>query len=212
MEITLFALGLIGTAVFAASGAIVANEERFDLIGAVFLSVVAGLGGGTIVDLVSGVEPVRWVANSLPLWIAIGAGIAAFLIARAAHLPEKTLNWVDAAGLALFTAEGMERLMALGVNPATSVFLAAIGASGGGILRDTLANRQPLVFSPETELYVTAAIAGGLGYLAAHALGAPGRAPMYAALLLTFLVRAAGILFKLRVIGGRGPSGKTNAN
>lgn len=203
METTLFALGLIGAAVFAASGAVVANDERFDLIGAVFLSVVAGLGGGTIVDLVSGVEPVRWVANSLPLWIAIGAGVVTFLAARALPLPEKSLNWLDAAGLAVFTAEGMERLIALEINPATSVFLAAIGASGGGILRDTLANRRPLVFSPETELYVTAALAGGLAYLVAHQLGAPDRWPLYIALAVTFIVRAAGILFRLRIIHGR---------
>ncbi|NWG54253.1 MAG: TRIC cation channel family protein [Hydrogenophilaceae bacterium] len=204
MEATLFVLGLIGAGVFAASGAVVANEERFDLIGAVFLSVVAGLGGGTIVDLVSGVEPVRWVADSTPLWIAIGAGVAAFLTARSARLPEKTLNWLDAAGLALFTAEGMERLIGLGINPATAVFLASIGASGGGILRDTLANRQPLIFSPQTELYVTAALAGGVAYLAADALGAGGRWPMLTALAVTFAVRAAGIVFKLRLIGGRG--------
>jgi len=204
MEATLFALGLVGTVAFAASGGIVANEEKFDLIGAVFLSVVAGLGGGTIVDLVSGVEPVRWVANPMPLWIAISAGVAAFLIARGARLPEKTLNWLDAAGLALFTAEGMERLSALGIDPATSVFLAGIGASGGGILRDTLANRHPLIFSPQTELYVTAALAGGAAYLAADAMGAAGRWPMLIALAATFAVRSAGIIFKLRLIGGRG--------
>ena len=37
MEITLAVLSLLGTAVFAASGALVAAEQRFDLIGAVFL-------------------------------------------------------------------------------------------------------------------------------------------------------------------------------
>ncbi|MGE0045627.1 MAG: trimeric intracellular cation channel family protein [Hyphomonadaceae bacterium] len=203
MDATLFVLGLIGTAVFAASGAVVANDERFDLIGAVFLAVVAGLGGGTIVDLVSGVEPVRWVANSLPLWIAIGAGVVTFLAARSLALPEKSMNWLDAAGLALFTAEGMERLLALNINPATSVFLAAIGASGGGILRDTLANRRPLVFDPQTELYVTAALAGALSFLAAAALGMTGRWPVYIALVMTFAVRAAGIVFNIRLIPGR---------
>lgn len=203
MEATLLYLGLVGTAVFAASGAVVANDERFDLIGAVFLAVVAGLGGGTIVDLVSGVEPVRWVANATPLWVAIGAGVVTFVAARWLKLPEKSLNWLDAAGLAVFTAEGMERLIGLGIDPATSVFLASIGASGGGILRDTLANRRPLVFDPQTELYVTAALAGGVSFLIAQAADAPDRWPLYIAIGVTFLVRGAGIIFGLRVLAGR---------
>ncbi len=56
MDITLAVLSLVGTAVFAASGALVAAEQKFDVIGAVFLSVAAGVGGGTIVDLMTGVE------------------------------------------------------------------------------------------------------------------------------------------------------------
>lgn len=200
MESTLSLLSYIGTAVFAASGALVADEERFDLVGALFLSIATGLGGGTIVDLVIGYAPVRWVETPAPLWIAGGAGLATFLLARWIRLPHTALIWADAAGLAVFTATGMERMTHQAFDPIVCIFLAAVGASGGGILRDVLANRTPIVFSPETELYVTAAFAGAIAYLAANAAlpGTP-HAALLTALVVTGAVRAAGIIFKLKL-------------
>lgn len=199
MESTLALLSYVGTAVFAASGALLADEERFDLVGALFLAIATGLGGGTIVDLVIGYAPVRWVETPAPLWIAGASGLSAFLLARIVRMPHTALIWADAAGLAVFTATGMERLTQQAFDPIVCIFLAAVGASGGGILRDVLANRTPIVFSPETELYVTAAFAGGVAYLAADALMDAQHAAMIAALGVTALVRAAGIVFKLRL-------------
>mgnify|MGYP001227062930 CR=1 FL=1 len=77
MNTTLAILSLLGTAVFAASGALVAAEKRFDLIGAVFLSVAAGLGGGTIVDLLIGTR-VRWLDTPEPLWAALVSAVVVF--------------------------------------------------------------------------------------------------------------------------------------
>ncbi|HVY03070.1 MAG TPA: TRIC cation channel family protein [Caulobacterales bacterium] len=202
MESALAFLSLLGVAVFAASGALAANEEKFDLIGALFLSGVAGLGGGTIVDLLTGADMVRWVKDPVPLWVALGAGGAVFVLARFTHMPHQALIWADAVGLAVFTAAGMERLTMMGLQPGVAVFLATILACGGGILRDVLANRTPIVFSPETELYVTAAFAGGAAYLIAAAL-APGAA-LPAALIVTLAVRAAALMFGWRLIRGSG--------
>lgn len=198
MDFTPFSL--IGTAVFAASGALAADSKKFDIVGAIFLSVAAGLGGGTMVDLLIGHAPVRWVANPTPLWIAIGAGALVFVAVRYVRALLKALDWADAAGLAVFTATGMERLAHLPLSPAIAVVLTALGASGGGIVRDVMANRAPLVFAGE--LYVTAALLGGGAWLGAEAL-APG-AGLWAALVVTALVRCAGMLFGLKLIHGRG--------
>jgi uncharacterized membrane protein YeiH len=206
MESALALLSLIGTAVFAASGALVADEERLDLVGALFLSVATAIGGGTIVDLLIGHTPVRWIETPMTLWLAAGAGTLTFFLTRVMRGGERrtkithtALLWADAAGLAVFTATGMQRLSALDIDPVVCVFLAAIGASGGGILRDVLANRTPIVFSPETELYVTAAFAGGAAYYAAQALTAMPQAPLVTALFVTAAVRTAGILFRIRL-------------
>jgi uncharacterized membrane protein YeiH len=193
---------LVGVAVFAASGALAADRERFDIVGALFLSVAAGLGGGTVVDLLVGKSPVRWVEDPTPLWIAAGAGALVFVAVRVVRPPLRALDWADAAGLAVFVATGMERLAAQPIAPAMAVVLAAIGASGGGIVRDVLANRAPLVFSGE--LYVTAALLGGAAYLAAEAWTPWASAGLCAALIATALVRGAGLVFGLRLIHGRG--------
>src|SRR5258706_4673593 len=148
MQITLAVLSLLGTSVFAASGALVAAEQRFDLIGATFLSVAAGLGGGTLVDLLIGAQ-VRWLTAPEPLWAALLSGIVVFEAVRFGTPPRQTLVWADAAGLALFTATGIQRLTPIDFDPAVTVFLTTIGAAGGGIVRDVLANRAPLVFSGE---------------------------------------------------------------
>ncbi len=210
MESTLSLLSLVGVAVFAASGALVAHEDKFDLVGALFLAIATAIGGGTIVDLVIGHAPVRWVGDPTPLFVAASAGLIAFAAVSVAQLPSMThrlMIWADAAGLAVFTATGMERLTALGFDPIVCAFLAVIGASGGGMLRDVLANRTPIVFARETELYVTAAFAGAAAYLAAHALtngtNVGGHIPLIAALAVTGAVRAAGIVFGLTLSGRR---------
>lgn len=205
MDSVLSLLSLVGVGVFAASGALVANEERFDLIGALFLAALAGLGGGTIVDLLIGLDMVRWVKDPTPLWIALASGAVVFILARYTHMPHKALLWADAAGLAVFTATGMERLAALPIEPHVAVFLTTILASGGGILRDVLANRTPIVFSPESELYVTAALAGGLAFLLAQQLALPGFTPLLAALAVTALVRGAALIFGWKLLRGSGP-------
>jgi uncharacterized membrane protein YeiH len=166
----------------------------------VFLSVAAGLGGGTIADLLIG-GGVRWLSAPEPLWAALVSAVVVFEAVRFGAPPEKTLVWADAAGLALFTATGMQRLAGMELDPAVTIFLVAIAASGGGIVRDVLANRVPLVFAGE--IYVTASVLGALAYYGVSAAGAADAWALAAALVVTFLVRAAGIRFSIRLLPGR---------
>lgn len=200
MDIALAVLSLLGTAVFAASGALVAAEQKFDVIGAVFLSVAAGMGGGTVVDLLIGAE-VRWLTAPEPLWAALVSAVVVFEAVRFGEPPEKTLVWADAAGLALFTATGIQRLTALDLDPAVTIFLTAIGAAGGGIVRDVLANRAPLIFSGE--IYVTAALLGAISYNVTKLTGVADGWALATALVATFAIRATGIAFAIRLLPGR---------
>lgn len=204
METTLAVLSLLGTAVFAASGALVAAEQRFDLIGATFLSIAAGLGGGTLADVLIGAQ-VRWLTAPEPLWVALASGVLVFEAVRFGSPPTQTLAWADAIGLALFTATGAQRMTLMDFDPAVTVFLTTIGAAGGGIVRDVLANREPLVFSGE--IYVTASLIGALVYYVTKlAIGDVGFA-LAGALIITFAIRAAGIVFAIRLPpGGIGES------
>jgi uncharacterized membrane protein YeiH len=199
MDVALAVLSLLGTAVFAASGALVAAEKRFDLIGAVFLSVAAGLGGGTIADLLIG-GGVRWLSAPEPLWAALLSAVVVFEAVRFGAPPEKTLVWADAVGLALFTATGMQRFVGMDLDPAVTIFLVAITGAGGGVVRDVLANRAPLVFTGE--IYVTAAVLGALSHYAVVFGGGGPAWALAVTLAVTFLVRAAGIRFAIRLLPG----------
>lgn len=200
MDVALAVLSVLGTAVFAASGALVAAEKKFDLVGAVFLSVAAGLGGGTIADLLTG-GPVRWLTAPEPLWAALVSAVVVFEAVRFGAPPEKTLVWADAVGLALFTATGMQRIAGLDLDVSVTIFLVAIAASGGGIVRDVMANRAPLVFTGE--IYVTASVLGALAYYGVQWASAGDGLALTAAIAVTFLVRAAGIRFAIRLLPGR---------
>jgi uncharacterized membrane protein YeiH len=98
-------LDYAGVAVFAATGALAASRKQLDIIGFLFLASVTGVGGGTIRDLILAV-PVFWVAN--PDYVLI-CSVVAVIVYFTAHRVEsryKLLLWLDAIGLAAFSAMG----------------------------------------------------------------------------------------------------------
>ncbi|GKW44832.1 trimeric intracellular cation channel family protein [Planococcus sp. NCCP-2050] len=153
-------LSAIGTIAFAISGAIIAMEEEYDIFGVYLLGVVTAFGGGAIRNLLIGV-PVSalWEQEMMFQLAAISITIV-FLF------PHKLLgpwsrwgNFFDAIGLSAFAVQGA--LYAVDLNmPIIAVMVAAIlTGSGGGMIRDLLAGRKPLVL--KAEIYALwAAIAG----------------------------------------------------
>jgi uncharacterized membrane protein YeiH len=154
-------LSIIGTIAFAISGAIVAMEEEYDLLGVYILGIVTAFGGGAIRNLLIGV-PVSalWEQGTLFL-VALLAMTIVYLF------PQKTLahwkrwgNFFDALGLSAFAIQGA--LYAVKMNhPLSAVIVAAVlTGSGGGIIRDILAGRKPLVL--RAEIYAVWAIVAGV--------------------------------------------------
>ena len=74
-------------------------------------------------------------------------------------------NYFDAIGFAAFAIQGAMFAVHLGLPVSAVIVAAVLTGSGGGIIRDILAGRKPLVF--KKEIYaVWAALAGlliGLG-------------------------------------------------
>ena len=54
----IIALDYAGVSLFAATGALAASRKQLDIIGFLFLAAMTGIGGGTVRDLVLGVEAV----------------------------------------------------------------------------------------------------------------------------------------------------------
>jgi uncharacterized membrane protein YeiH len=156
-------LDLLGVAVFAVTGALVASRKQMDVVGFAFLAVVTGVGGGTIRDLVLGLTPVFWVREPIYLLVCIGCAIAVFF---SAHVPRSrlvALVWLDAVGLALFAVLGAEK--ALGHGPVVAATMGVVTAVMGGMIRDILGGESPVIL--RQEIYATAALLGAVAYLLA---------------------------------------------
>ena len=69
---------LVGTAVFAASGALAAAHRQQTLVTFSFFALVTGVGGGTVRDLLIG-APVFWVHDWMVPAVCLGTTIAIWL-------------------------------------------------------------------------------------------------------------------------------------
>ena len=185
----LVVLDFLGIAVFAISGALVAAEKKQTLVTFIFFSVVTGVGGGTLRDLLIG-APVFWVHTNATLLICIAAAALVWFLSRR-HIADRALLWFDAVGLAAYATYGAAKALSYAVAPVPAFAMGVLTACMGGIIRDVLAGEPSILMRPE--LYVTAAaLASGI-YVIAVTFGAP---PTLAALvggLAGFALRAAAI-------------------
>src|SRR3546814_2072374 len=106
----------------------------------------------------------------------------------------------DALGLGLFAVTGATKALAAGLGPVGALLLGMLTGIGGGIARDVLAMRVPVVL--QSDLYAVAALAGAAVVVIAHRFGVSGEA---------ILLAGAGLVVFLRFMairhGGACPSG-----
>jgi uncharacterized membrane protein YeiH len=164
---------LVGTVVFAISGVIAVAGRPIDWFGAIVVGVVTALGGGTIRGLILGVTPVFWIEDQAFLLAAIAGAIAAIPVAGALRHGstrrfEESLQLADAAGLALFTIVGASIALELDFNGLIAVVAGLITGVAGGVMRDVLTGRTPLVMSGE--IYATAALLGAVVFVGLNEL------------------------------------------
>src|SRR5574342_1019735 len=154
-------LSMIGTVAFAVSGAIVAMEEEYDILGVYILGIVPAFGGGAIRNLLIGVPVSALWDQGLFFQIALLAITAVFLFpSNLLKHWQRWGNFFDAIGLAAFAIQGAIYASNMG-HPISAVIVAAVlTGSGGGIIRDLLAGRKPLVL--RAEIYALWAILTGL--------------------------------------------------
>ncbi len=160
LEQVILIFSALATVAFAVTGVMAAWAKSMDLFGAVILAVVTSVGGGTIRDILLGIDPVFWISDPTLFYIALVAGLASFpIIRRIGEIRERWLAYIDACGLALFTIVGVSIAESVGAAAPIAIIMGMITGCGGGILRDVLADRVPYVFS--SEIYATASLAGG---------------------------------------------------
>lgn len=167
----LYFLDLAGVAVFAMSGVLAARDRELDLVGVIVVAAITAIGGGTLRDLLLDRHPIFWVTDAWYLIIIIASALLTVAYVRIWPPPGVTLLVADAFGLALFALSGAQLAEAAGCPPLIVVLMGTMTGVTGGILRDVITAKVPLIL--QREIYATAAIVGVAAYLAMHAWGMP---------------------------------------
>ncbi|MFA6970037.1 MAG: trimeric intracellular cation channel family protein [Gallionella sp.] len=156
----IYLLDLCAVAVCAITATLEARRRELDWFGVVVIAVIAGIGGGTLRDILLGRLPVYWIHD--PIYVVVGATAAtfAFFLGRHLRLPKNFFLIPDAIGLALFTVIGTSVAIQLGTHWLISALMGVITGVFGGVIRDILCNEIPLIF--RTDIYATASLAGAL--------------------------------------------------
>ena len=184
---------LLGVYVFAISGGIVAVRKDMDLFGIVVLAFLPAIGGGTLRDLLLD-QPVFWLDDGWALLLALCGGVTVFFFHRLLE-QFRPLRWADAFGMALFAVTGAAKAYALDYGLAVVMIMGTLTASAGGLIRDVVANEEPLLL--KHDIYATAALLAALVYFIAMRVGAGDTIAFFIALAAGFTARALAIIFKL---------------
>ena len=156
----LLVLDLVGTFVFALSGATAGVKHRLDLFGVLVLSFAAGNAGGIARDLLIGAVPPAAISDWRYLAVSLLAGSVAFWRPSAIDRLRSPVLLFDAAGLGLFAVAGTEKALAFGLNSVMAALLGKVTGIGGGMTRDVLLAEIPTVL--RADLYALAALAGAV--------------------------------------------------
>ena len=162
MEV-IYVLDILGTFAFAISGALVALDKKFDIFGVIIIAFVTAVGGGMLRDVLINAHPINWIGDLNYLYIIFSAVLFTFLFkSKIAHL-SKTMFLFDTIGISVFTLLGLQKGLSYDLHPIIAIIMGMISAVFGGVLRDVLTAKIPLIF--EKEVYASACLLGGINYL-----------------------------------------------
>lgn len=153
-------------------GGALARRLGFDPVGFVSLAVLAALGGGLLRDTLLQLPAVA-LHDPAYLVTALGGAAIAFLINIDGKWSNRSLIVADALALGCWAATGTSKaLVVAGLAMPAAILLGVITAVGGGMIRDIVVNRVPVVFAGTT-LYASAALIASIQMAILVRLGHP---------------------------------------
>lgn len=196
----LFIAEFLGSVAFAVSGTLVAIRKKLDYFGIIVLATITTVSGGMIRDVILGNIPPQVFFKPIFAGIAVFTAIIVILalnrldpsyIKKVNSLLAKSMLYFDAIGLGAFTATGLiVSLNTANHSAFLCIFVAVITGVGGGIVRDLLVSRIPLVLT--REIYANASIVGAAaGYWVYSYWGE--MACIYATVVITSGIRIVAI-------------------
>ncbi len=193
----MYALDLIGTVVFAVTGAVRGVKLHLDLLGVVVFACTVGVGGGMMRDTIIGAVPVAVLQNETYLIACIVTGLLVFFHARFFQAERRLIMYLDAVGLGVFTALGAAKGAAYGLDFIGIVLTSVFTSVGGGVIRDVMARQIPVVLT--SDFYATASLIGGCLYYGLWKLDLPLFWLFMPVMLTVTGIRIAAILLKVRL-------------
>lgn len=182
----------VGTFAFALSGIRLASAKQFDVFGAWIVGMATAIGGGTLRDIMLGVNPF-WMMNEIYfIWCAIAV---LFVHVFSKYLVKQENTWFifDTIGLALFNVVGIEKTLQMGFPLWTAITMGSVTGAAGGVIRDVLINEVPLIF--RKEIYALACVAGGVVYSVLHTMGFDPSTNALLSSVVVIVVRCLAVKF-----------------
>jgi uncharacterized membrane protein YeiH len=138
---------IVGIISFSLSGFFIAVSSKLDILGVFIASFLTALGGGVIRDVLTGRELYAF-SNNLASILVIAVVIVAILfkLQRFYNIEKSPYFMIaDTLGLVSFAISGALVGVEAGFNFFGVILLSLITAVGGGVLRDMLINKIPIV-------------------------------------------------------------------
>jgi uncharacterized membrane protein YeiH len=197
METLLLVLDLIGTFVFALSGATTGVKHRLDIFGVLVLSFAVGTFGGIARDVMIGAIPPASIRDWRYLAVSLFAGVITFFWYPVVDRLKNPVLVFDGAGLALFAVSGAQKALVYGINPVMAALMGMLTGIGGGMTRDVLVAEIPTVL--RADLYAVAALAGAGVVVIGNQLRLPSIPVTIAGALLCFGMRLLALRWGWRL-------------
>lgn len=188
------AVEVAATIAFAAAGLLAGARKQLDVVGVCVVAGLSAFGGGTLRDVLLDRRPFFWVDHADWLWALMGLSFAAMLLMRSQHLAltERAIQWPDAVGLGLFTANGTLMALDAGLPSIVAVLMGVITATFGGVLRDIVCNEIPAAFHDHRP-YALCSFVGGWVMVAAVYMQAPPWASISGAVITVVVLRGVAL-------------------
>jgi uncharacterized membrane protein YeiH len=188
-------IDILGTFAFAVAGGFSAMERKLDPFGVLIISFVTAIGGGTVRDVLVGNFPVNWLHNGNTILIIFVSAILTMIFGSYLKHLNTALFIFDALGLGLFTIIGIEVGLKQGFSAGICIALGTISACFGGVIRDVLLNKVPLIF--RKEIYALACIIGGIAYYLLKQTHLNDDVAKVICILMIFVIRFIAVRYNL---------------
>lgn len=194
----IYAFDLIGTVIFAVTGAVRGVRLKLDFLGVIVFACTVGVGGGMMRDTIIGDTPVAVLQDKSYLIACIITGVVVFFTAPRFRAEWHIVRYCDALGLGVFTAIGVAKGAAFGLHTIGIILTGVFTAVGGGVIRDVLARRVPDVLT--TDFYATASLLGGCLYCVMDAtLELSFFTEFLIVMLFVTLIRVTAMVFRVKL-------------